>query len=352
MTDPGILSLIADEERSLDSFRAAGGKVLGSLCWAFPPGIAAGLGMRPVRIFPPVSAGRHSDRFIRPDACPLVRAALGAAAAREGIFARTDLLAGMYTCDQVRRMFQGMEDLAAIPIHHLQLPSTRTAEAGDWFAAQVERVVGDIGGGRYDEEAAAGWERASRRASRAIMELAAGARAAPTELLSLSALADVGRPEVVMRGAAMAGRGEVRTGPRVALAGSPVAPEDDFVPGVLEELGASMVPLHCSGRMIPLPEEPASGAPGELAREYFGALRCARCRPDAETMSFLAGAVDRYGCSGLILKALKFCDLWFSQRERLKEMLRVPVLVLDTGYSPGEEARLSTRIEAFLEEIT
>jgi benzoyl-CoA reductase/2-hydroxyglutaryl-CoA dehydratase subunit BcrC/BadD/HgdB len=131
-----------------------------------------------------------------------------------------------------------------------------------------------------------------------------------------------------------------------------VAPEDDLVPRVLEELGASMVPLHCSGRMIPLPEEPASGAPGELAREYFGALRCARCRPDGETIAFLAGSVERYGCSGLILKALKFCDLWFSQRERLKEILGVPVLVLDTGYSPGEEERLSTRMEAFLEELS
>ena len=354
-------SRIGEELGGIASFRAGGGRVLGSLCHAFPMAVGAGLGYRPVRaLHGASSAGEEAgERFMRPDSCPLVKAFAGAAAAGSGLHGMVDVWVAMYTCDQTRRLFQELGRITGTPALHIQLPSTRTREAEDYFAMQVERLGGDLaalaGHSAYSEPDARDYETERRRATSSLRSIAMAGSLPPTALQAAFSLLNFAQPHglsaflesIAPAGAAWSG------GPRIAVAGGPMAHGDDAVPGLLEDAGAVMIPLGCSGLQTSLPAgEPGDCSPEGLAREYFRASRCARCRPNAGVFDYLTDSIEEAGCSGLILKTLKFCDLWYTERERIRARMPVPVLVLDTGFGPGGRERIATRIEAFLESLS
>lgn len=362
MTEPAALleARIEEELGLIASFRAGGGRVLGSLCHAFPMAVGAGLGMRPVRALHGATSVNEEagERFMRPDSCPLVKAFAGAAAAGAGLHGMVDYWVAMYTCDQTRRLFQELGRVTGIPAFHIQLPSTRTHEAEDYFAQQVERLCGDLadaaGPAAYSEPDARAYETERRRATSSLRSIAMAGSLPPTALHAAYSLLDIARPEglAACLETLAPGRDPWSGGPRIAVAGGPMAHGDGSVPELLEEAGAVMVPLGCSGLQTSLPGgEPGDCSPGGLAREYFRASRCARCRPNAEVFEYLDESIREAGCRGMILKTLKFCDLWYTERERIRARMPVPVLVIDTGFGPGGRERIGTRIEAFLESL-
>lgn len=352
---------IETEIQALRDFRSSGGKVLGSLCHAFPQALGAGLGMWPVRVLQGATNENEEagERFMRPDSCPLVRAFIGAVAKREGLHGEIDAWVGMYTCDQTRRLFQELGRTTGARAFHLQLPSTRTPEAEDFFSEQIERLCRDLVSqglsAGYSPDAAMVYENARRRATSALRSITIRGLLPPTALHSMFGLLHIACPEGLADFFAQTATESESPGKRIriAVAGGPMALEDTAVPELLEEAGAVMIPLGCSGLQASLPDgEAASGAPGDLAREYFRSSKCARCRPNDSVFDYLSGMIEETGCRGLILKTLKFCDLWFTERERIRERMPVPVLVLDTSFAPGGRERLGTRIEAFLESLS
>lgn len=355
-----IEARIADETAALALFRKEGGRVLGSLCHAFPSAVGEGLGMRSIRVLHGASSDNEEagERFMRPDSCPLVKSFAGAAAGGTGLHGMVDAWVAMYTCDQTRRLFQGLDRIVRVDAFHIQLPSTRTKEAEDYFASQVERLCDDLVSRGYSDgyspDRALAFEKERRRATSSLRSMTMKGLLRPLALKKAFELLDIARPEglagFLESMAAASGPWSGRM--RIAVAGGPMAAGDDAVPRLLEAAGISMVPLGCSGLQATLPDaEPVDGSPGWLAREYFRASRCARCRPNDQVFDYLTWAVEEAGCRGLILKTLKFCDLWYTERERIRERMPVPVLVLDTSYAPGGRERLDTRIEAFLESL-
>ena len=351
---------IESELRGIASFRSGGGRVLGTLCHAFPMSVGAGLGMRPVRVLHGATSSNEEagERFMRPDSCPLVKAFAGAAAAGSGLHGMVDVWVAMYTCDQTRRLFQELGRVTGTPALHIQLPSTRTPEAEGYFAHQVERLCGDLaasGHVAYSEPDARAYETERRRAASSLRSIAMAGSLPPTALHAAFSLLNIARPDglaSVLESLAP-GRSAWSDGPRIAVAGGPMAHGDGPVPELLEEAGAVMVPLGCSGLQTSLPSGgPGDCSPAGLAREYYGASRCARCRPNAGVFDYLAESIEEAGCRGMILKTLKFCDLWFTERERIRARMPVPVLVLDTSFGPGGRERIGTRIEAFLESLS
>ncbi len=351
---------IEDEIRAVSDFRASGGRVLGTLCHAFPMALGAGLGMRPVRVLHGATSANEEagERFMRPDSCPLVKAFAGAASSGAGLHGQVDAWVAMYTCDQTRRLFQELGGITGVDAFHIQLPSTRTPEAEGYFAEQAERLCCDLAARGhskgYSPEAAMAYEKARRSAASVLRKIAAGGVLPPTALHAAFSLLGVALPEGLsdFLGSAASAADSWAGRPRIAVAGGPMAPEDDSVPVLLEAAGVAMVPLGCSGLQATLPDgDVTDGSPGGLAREYFRASRCARCRPNDAVFDYLYGMIEETGCRGLILKTLKFCDLWYTERERIRARMPVPVLVLDTSFAPGGRERLDTRIEAFLESL-
>lgn len=88
-----------------------------------------------------------------------------------------------------------------------------------------------------------------------------------------------------------------------------------------------------------------------LADHTAASSLCIRSRPNARFYQKLNQRIEQTGARGVILKTLSFCDLWFTEKRRMAELLPVPLLVLDSGFGSGSEARLQTRIDTFLEMI-
>jgi benzoyl-CoA reductase/2-hydroxyglutaryl-CoA dehydratase subunit BcrC/BadD/HgdB len=352
-------SVLREELKALRAFRSGGGKVLGYMCQAFPPAVADGLGLWPVRVLRDVTPSLESaaEPYVRPDVCPLVKAIMGGVALESGIAGMVDSWIGMYTCDHTRRMFQLLGDLFGKEVHHIQLPATRTEEASLYFGAQVSRVVSELTGltgATYDEPSALRHERTRREARGLLRKVAVSAVLDPVELHRISSLANFARPSVLLEHLLnVSSRAASRSAAlRLLMAGSPVAEEDSLVFEMVSERGGVVVPANCSHMPTPCLEgDPGSGGFEELAREYFASIRCSRSRPNREMFEHLKSLAEAVGVDGVIIKALKFCDLWLTERERLRAAFERPVLVLDWTYSPGDAERLRNRIDAFLDTL-
>lgn len=322
--------------------------VLGYLCRGFPPAVAVGLGLRPLRA---VAAGseKAGEALVRPGLCPFVKSVLGGVAASCGVFASVDAWAGMYTCDMTRRLFQELERLTGKPVFPLQLPATRTPETARWFADSVREVcTGLIEAGispGYDPQAALDWELRRIAAAGLLREMALSFRLPPAQLhrMFLDYFVENRMPQ------------DLRCGSRsprvrVAVTGSVVTREDDAVPEILGKLGAGYLPVGCTG-LGGLPVTvPCDGSIESLALASFDDVRCIRNRPNAGVFAWIQEQAAAAGCHGLVLRTLSFCDLWHTEKERFRA-LPMPVLVLSSDLSPAERGSVSVRLQAFVETL-
>ncbi len=346
---------------ALDMYRSNGGKVLGYLCSAFPPALGAGLGMLPARALTGAVQEMEceGERFVRPDVCPLVKSFLGAVSSGCGVHGRVDAWVGMYTCDQTRRLFQELSSFTGARVFHIQLPATRTTAARAFFQSQAGRLCRDLEASGlsdgFDPGRAEEWERHRRSAAEVLEAASLSGRVPPLLLHRMHALLCMTRPHGLDStfGRLLGTCPPVSGGPLIGLTGSPMLLEDDCVPAALEECGAGMLPLGCTGLQACLPSVGEDGmTPAGLAGAWFDAAKCSRCRPNSNTYEWLASKLSEAGAKGLVVRALKFCDLWFAERERLKRLMPVPVLVLDSDYARGGRERTRTRVQAFLESLS
>lgn len=338
------------------------GPVLGYLCRAFPPAVAAGLGMRPLRPTSSLSGAMatRGEELVRPDVCPAVKAVLGAVAGQEGPPAKVDVWAGLATCDGTRRLFGELENMTGVPVIPLHLPSTRTAEAAGYYAGEMEAFAGSavkrgLSEG-WDAARAGEYEAAFREAAGSLRRAALSGRTDPVELAGLlkdfSTACPTGGDAELAHRIDRADSEECSPAYRVAVLEVPGAPGDGLIPEALSARGAGMVGMGC-GALWGIPEGPPipSPSPGDLAREYFDAVLCARCRPNDAVFEHLERAVGETGVDGLVVSTMRFCDMWFAERLRLRSRLPVPVLVLDRDLSPAGRETAANRLDAFLDSL-
>ncbi len=339
--------------------REAGEKIAGYTCHAFPAAVIAGLGMRPVRVLCGVSADAESDgeKVVRPDVCPLVKTLLGNVSEKRGLHGSVDLWIGLFTCDAMRR---GMDMLAGPlgrEVHPLQLPATRTPASADYYADQVRRVVADIEtrhGLRFDPGRAESWQQEHDKAAAVLARAARSGKVSPLDLHALFHLFFVARPEGLgdLFNDLLAASPAYDSSGAIVLAGSPLALEDTVLLEDLESRGYSVLPLNCMGlnAVEDGPEQRGELDPVRaLSLRSFHRPHCMRSRPNREVYGRIAATVKEIRPVGLVVKCLKFCDHWYTERERLRRTFDLPVLVFDSDYAEGGRERLLSRIDAFVE---
>jgi benzoyl-CoA reductase/2-hydroxyglutaryl-CoA dehydratase subunit BcrC/BadD/HgdB len=347
----------------MDEFRRSGGLVLGYLCQGFPASVAAGLGMWPVRVLQGATTGME-DRggaLVRPDVCPLVRSFAGCVSAGSGIHGLVDVWAGLSTCDQTRRCFSELPCLTGAEVVQLHLPATRSVAGEDYFAASVEGFCLESAarfGCGYEPDRALDHASERHRAGMFLESLTLEGSVDPLDLHWMYHLYHMARApglHGLLEGMLTPADPSRRRPVSVGLAGSPLPLEDTTVLEVLSGAGAGVVPLHCAALQSTGTagdrSAPADGSPGGLARAAFRSVRCARSRPNDGVFEWISGMMERTGCRGLVVKTMRFCDLWFTERVRFRERMDVPVLVMDTAFSQGERERQTARLEAFLEMV-
>ncbi len=331
------------------------------MCHAFPTAVAAGLGLWPVRMLCGVSGAAESagEQIVRADVCPLIKSMLGNAAEKNGLHAEIDLWIGLYTCDQMRRGLDSLASDLGREVHPIQLPATRTEEAAEYYAAQIRRFVADVEarhGLKFDEEKALRWQEECLRAGILLGLAARSGNIAPTDLHAVFHLYSTARPFGLadFLEKTFSDSEAFEAGKKIILAGSPLAAEDISILETLEEHGAHVIPLNCTGlnsveekTLLPTGGDTVRG----LALGAFNLPPCARARPNAGVFERIGKELKSSGADGIIVKCLKFCDNWYTERERLAAAFDVPVLVVDSAYSNGENERLENRIEAFMETL-
>lgn len=335
---------------------------LGYLCRGFPPAVAAGLGLRPFRPARLLDGemSRLGGELVRPDVCPAVKGVLGGALQQEGPLSRVSAWAGLATCDGTRRLFGELERLAGCPVIPLYLPSTRTREAEEYYARQIEVFVETairrgISSG-WDAAAAGEFEAAYRRTAGLLREASLSGRAEPltlSRLLARLSTADPIAEEANLAAAAQETLKEGRTpSGTVAVLEVPCTSRDNIFAEAIASRGMGMAALGC-GALWGIPKDPPSKepSPAELAHQYFKAVCCARSRPNEGVFERLLEELDTSGSSGLVVGTMRFCDLWFTERLRLRREMPVPVLVLDRDLSRSSRETAINRLDAFLDSL-
>ncbi len=363
MLEPGsrlqerCLARMETEFSEMREFSDSGKKILGYLCQGFPPAAAAGLGMWPVRVLSEtgIELEDKGGLLVRPDICPLVKVFLGGVSTGSGIYGLVDVWAGLATCDQTRRCFSELPGLTGAVVHHFQLPATRSEASEAYYRRMVERFCADAAEDGYDQAKALKYANDRFSAGSVLVDAALSGAVSPLDLHWLFHLFHIARPEGLdgILTLLLEDAEPFRPEFRVVLAGSSISLEDVAILSILQSRKVGVVPLHCSGlQSLPafdLNALPVSGEPRDLAGMAFRSIRCARSRPNEEMFGYIERGIVQTSSAGLIVKTMKFCDLWFTERERFRERMTVPVLVIDTSFSPGETERQSARVEAFLD---
>lgn len=333
----------------------------GYTCNAFPAAVLAGLGLWPVRVLCGTSSDSESagEKIVRADVCPLVKSLLGNVAEAKDLHAEVDLWIGLYTCDQMRRGLNSLSEQLGKEVHPVQLPATRTDDSAEYYAAQIKRVAADIETRHnlhFDEKQALRWADEYNDAAKVISQAARAGISSPLGLHAMFHLLFSARPFGLARffEKIIIESDTFKPEKTVLLTGSPLTLEDTVLLEELEAKGIGVVPLNCTGLNAVEYEKPATidaDAIKSLALAAFNRPPCARARPNTIVYERIKQTLTDTGAQGLIVKCLKFCDQWYTERERMRRAFNVPVLVFDSDYAAGGRERLLSRIDAFLEMI-
>jgi benzoyl-CoA reductase/2-hydroxyglutaryl-CoA dehydratase subunit BcrC/BadD/HgdB len=352
-----------EEFAALERFKAEGGTAVATFCRFFPPALLTGLGMRGIRILggATVKAESAGERLIRPDACAWCKTLLGNFLEKSSMHALADAVVGLITCDQMRRTLDRLSRDLEVPVFPVHLPATLSAEAEDYFAGEVQRAVHDLeawSGAVLDPERVRSDQALRARAARRLETLIGEGRTSPVAAQRLGRLFAWSRPGPFLKLLETgADRLEgFRPQRRIVFVGGVSCEEDDPLFAYLAEREVGVLPLTCTGLSALAGTADPTDVPDEalvdrLARSSFRASPCIRARPNTEVYETIRRHLAAPDVRGVVLKTLPFCDLWFTEKERMKQSLDAPVLVLETGYGEGVRDRILTRLEAFLETL-
>lgn len=344
-------ALYFDELKKLNELRVSGQKTAALVCRSFPPAILAGLGLRPVRIpFLVSSSDSVNSALTRTDVCPLVLDLLQ--------LIQTDCcdtIIGMHTCDTTRRFFQEAGRFSDIPIHQLQLPATLGEASLKFFVSQVSRISDDLIANdsslEYNSTLAKGWYINTIRALEFLRERMY--TIPPVALMYFFHLFRFVNPSGLIEKITLLldSVSDYKPAFTILLSGSPVSPGDDVMAEVIEDQGGLLIPVNCTGFQMSPTLTPKDFTQFSIAEKYFNSMKCIRCRPNKRTFTYLQDELEKTAADGLIVKSLSFCDLWYTEKVRLKEQMTKPVLVVDTGLELAECERTTVRIEAFIQTL-
>jgi benzoyl-CoA reductase/2-hydroxyglutaryl-CoA dehydratase subunit BcrC/BadD/HgdB len=146
--------------------------------------------------------------------------------------------------------------------------------------------------------------------------------------------------------------------PRLLIAGSPVIFPNFKLPNLIEEMGGVVViDESCVGeRMLydPVghPERDLRSQMIALAARYLMPCICPSFAPNEDRLVSLKRMIKTHKVDGVIYHVLKGCVVYDFEVTRVERALKdcdVPLVRIETDYSPEDVEQLRTRIEAFIE---
>lgn len=307
-----------------------------------PPEWIAAHGLLPCRIMPPGEGkSSHAGR------CPYAQAFVNAAQViKDGA-----AVVLTTTCDQMRRAHDTLQG-SGLPTFLLQVPSTWEHNSSlKAYNNEIKRLgsfLTELGGipptceqlkcTMLDFDSKRTQVRASRRniPGRVFCELAFGHG----------------------RGISMFPSQGKQNGIPIALFGSPITAHAMDLLDVIESAGGRIAwdgsESGEGGLCRPFNRQALAADPfQEMVRAYFSSIIHIGRRPNQMVFDWLREQVKNTKVSGVIFHRQVWCDLWHAEVARIREIVKVPMMDLEsTGAWQAEAPRLRTRIEAFVEALS
>ena len=152
---------------------------------------------------------------------------------------------------------------------------------------------------------------------------------------------------------------------RAAFSPAPALPSGPFLAvlgarvgaGLLSALrGRSSLPIAdftCGGhRSLPPPPEELGDSFDALMTWYAGALLAQIPCMRMDEIGRRAQLLEHPNLSGVIYHTIKFCDYYSFEYKMLRKTCSLPLLKLESDFSPSAAGQLATRLDAFLEQLS
>lgn len=377
----GIVAYDGDRITELREFHEEGGTIIGTLCAMVPVEIIHALGAKSVRISSGYYECVHPTNELLGDAglCPLVKSTLGAKMlSAHPVMDLLDLVVAPATCDGKMKLAEMLEDW--VPVLMLNVPRVKTGDTTSrlWLDEMkyLIRNIEELTENRLRKSSLLKEIRRWNSANQAWNELMELRTPSPPLLSGQDAMIvaqaseidDISRwtgkvgeliQELQDLSSSGAHAGEVG-GARVMVGGSPIIFPNFKIPLVIEESGGIIVldELCSATRILNDPvivdETNVPELIRAIAERYFYPCTCPCFSPNDERIRRLREAIHRYDIEGVVFHMLRGCHLNIIEGTKIElvlDIMKVPMLKLESEYDEGDIEQIRTRVEAFVEMI-
>lgn len=368
-------SVIPNASAAIKNVRDEGKKFVGFYCVFAPQELVIAADAVPVTLCAtkeePIADG---EKHLPRNFCPLIKSSYGfAITGKCAFFENSEFIVGETTCDGKKKMFELMGGFK--PTLVLEMPqSTKGEPQKAYWRSEVARFKEEI-------EQRLGVKITDDAMKAAIAELN-GQRELMRELASLN-MADPApisgmdllkvmwarnftfdRPafnkelkELIAELKTMTAIGEgafPKGAKRIIVTGVPTGVGAEKVIRIIEESGASVIYIeNCSGMKQYLHDVDTEDSPLDAIADKYLKTPCSCMSPNTGRLELLANLAQDYHADGIVDITWVGCHTYNVESRILSEYLaghgNIPLLQIETDYSPGDVGQIRTRVEAFLE---
>jgi benzoyl-CoA reductase/2-hydroxyglutaryl-CoA dehydratase subunit BcrC/BadD/HgdB len=358
------------------------GMLVGTTCIQAPEELIYAFGATPMRL---CNGSYHYDQrggdFMPAKSCSLVKATLGMLSAETVIpkIGKPDLIVNPTTCDQKKKSSTMIAGLG-YAVFDLEFPNVKESEASRvyWqravreFAQRLQALTGKKLTRKNLKAAIA----KIARAQVAFRKLHHFRQLSPSIILGKDAFLvtnayffdniDNWTAAVEKLNEELAQREQdgmravQKKAPRVLFTGSPPIFPNLKLPLLIEESGGVVVADEtCSSNrmlydMTAVDEWWLNDMVDSLADKYLKPCTCPIFTKNEDRRRRLLELVDQFQADGVVYQAFAGCQVYEMEYKSVADEFNkagIPMLYIETDYSPDDKGQMSTRIEAFLESL-
>lgn len=360
--------------------KESGQNICGTFCQYTPTEIIRAAGLYEVGLCGKSAAPiKTAETRLPANLCPLIKSSYGHALEQSCPYAYfSDIVVGETTCDGKKKMYELLGELKPMQVIHLpnlpdyerslemwvtelrafakgleekfrvEVTEDKLNEAIEWSNRERVQAARIYELGKYDPPAITGtWMRDIMEGEQYMFDRKEKYEKINAILNQCEAnwregkaafAPDPDRPRIIISGAGLGG-----------VAGKTVR--------VIEELGGAVVCYEgCSGissrrRLI---DEDRSRDPMVRIAEKYIEVPCAVVSPNTRRMQQVADTIAEWKADGVVSITLHSCNPFAIETENIRrvcERCGVPLLHIETDFTPGDEGQIRTRLEAYLEMI-
>lgn len=357
-----------------------GQKICGAFCQYTPAEIIMAAGLYQVSLCgkseEPI---KTAETRLPANLCPLIKASYGHALEESCPYAYfSDIVVGETTCDGKKKMYELLEELKPMQVIHLpNMPDKARSmemwvtelrafqkgleeryaitvtddmlnEAIEWCNKERVQMAKLYELGKYDPPAITGTQ---------MHDIMEGEQYVFDKKVKYERIQEIiDQCEENWRN----GKGPIAPDPyrpRIIVSGAGLGGVRDKTVAVVDELGGSVVCYEgCSGissRRRLVSEDKSIDPIIRIAEKYLE-VPCAVVSPNTRRLHQVAETIDEWNADGVMSITLHSCNPFAIETENIRRVCEekgVPLLHIESDFTPGDEGQIRTRIEAYLEMI-